>query len=154
LGTEARFAYQLALREWSGNDAARRRLHGLISRLAAHEIARGNTDGARALIGELDAPDVALNEDFDELLEREEQERRRVHDLQCMTADADIGKQAVSRTRQLRLTGALVFVVVSVITLRRFAGLFVFRRDGEPHRGELRHESSLRWNGCGLWLAR
>lgn len=123
LGTEARFAYQLALREWPENDAARERLRALISRLAAHEIARGNADAARALLGELDEVSGELAEELSALEDREERNRQRVHALERMREDTDLGRQEKSRTQQLTFIGGVIFAVVSLISLLRQTGL-------------------------------
>lgn len=121
--TEARFAYQLALREWPDNTETRRGLERVLEHLVRTELERGQVAAARELLGEMASASPELERELAAGEEGLARERRRVNRLEELRADTDIGRDERTRTVQIYFIGTVVVLMVTTLTVLRVTGV-------------------------------
>jgi serine/threonine-protein kinase len=105
--TECRFGYLQALREWSGNAAARAGLRNVLVRMIELEIARRSPSSARGLLGELPDPPGELRARVLALEEEMEALHARGERLETIEREMDLDP-----SRRARAWGLFAFLVL------------------------------------------
>jgi serine/threonine-protein kinase len=128
LFVECRFGFAQALREWSGNEAARAGMQTCLAAMIGLEIDQENLEAARALLAQLPEPDADLARRA-AALEGRLAERKQHHErLAKIEREHDVGVSA--RARALGFTAFAL--VVSAI-----GGYFGFGMRARPTHAEL-----------------
>ena len=88
--TECRFALSSALRDWTGNEDARRALRSCLRLAIRHEVTRENAAAARSLFKELGEDDAELSAEIATLEEKTRAREGELARLRSLDADSDL----------------------------------------------------------------
>ncbi|MBK8942638.1 MAG: serine/threonine protein kinase [Polyangiaceae bacterium] len=142
IARESRFGFMTALRDWPENAAAQDGLRAAVSVLIDVDIARGNPQGARALLSELTPPSPSIEARVADLERAAERRAREEAGLRELARDLD-----PSVTSRARMVFVLLVVVMGV-------GLLVLSwRDGAAATGERAQAQRLVLIAAGLVAA-
>ncbi len=87
--SECRFGFTQALREWPGNEAARRGLHECLVLAVRYELSRGHPTTARELASELEQLPPKLKAELDEAAENSQRAKVRTQRLEQLGQELD-----------------------------------------------------------------
>jgi hypothetical protein len=125
VGSECRFGFRQALREWQGNPEAHAGLQACLELLFAHEVSRKNLDAARAAAAEMPAR-TAAHDDALAALEHErtkatqETERLREEGKRLHALERDLDERVSARQRLVGLgTVSLLLIGIAANSVRR-----------------------------------
>ncbi len=114
--SEARFAYEQALEQWSDFAEAADARERLLQRMIEHELDLGHPENATALLSALHVSAPELRKRVEQARASRDADRKRFEELE-RDRDPEVG--AAERTRAtMGLAGAVTAIVVSFVTLR------------------------------------
>jgi serine/threonine-protein kinase len=125
LASEARFAYQEALRQYPDNSVAARGLRRTVELMVLHEIRRDNVGAAEDLMTELAAPSNEVRAALAALNKSQRDKAREVEDLSERARQTDLRQHTPERRRYLIWLGSVICAVVLVTGALNDLGIIV-----------------------------